>query len=198
MLGNIKRSIGGGLAAVAAGLLLAGCASQPQTYSSADQSVDFRAYQTYGFMSELKTDGEDYQSIESTYLKNAVAREMEKRGFSKSAKPDLLVNFTIQAKEKVRSRSVPVAGVYGDPYWDYGYYGTAYQTRIDQYTEGHLNIVVLDPKEEKLVWQGSTRGRITAKLEQDMHGTLNDAVNEVFQQFPVAAPQVQQVSFELE
>ncbi len=69
-----KYSIRGGLAAAAAVLMLGGCASSPNTYSNADQSVDFQQYQTYAFMQDLATDGKQYQSLDSTYLKDSVAK----------------------------------------------------------------------------------------------------------------------------
>ncbi|MEH6570953.1 MAG: DUF4136 domain-containing protein [Halioglobus sp.] len=180
-------SIRGALAVAGTALLLGGCASSPNTYSNADARVDFQHYQTYAFMQDLATDGDQYQSLDSTHLKESVAREMAARGLKKSDTPDLVINFSIDSKEKIRSRSVPSAGLHGDfydPYYGYGM-GISHQTHIDQYTEGMLNIVAVDTASNALVWEGSTKGRISKKVEQNWQATLNNAVIEIFEYFPL-------------
>ena len=186
-------------ALAAAALLLGGCAST-NTSGSADNSVDFHQYQTYAFMEDLQTDKAAYQSIESTYLKDAVAKQMAARGFVKSDNPDIVINFAIESKEKVRSRPAPGVGYYADPYYDYGYavgygYGGSY---IDQYTEGHLKIFAVDVAAKRVVWEGRAQGRITKKDEADWNATLTNAVNEVFAHFPVPAPVPEQVSYRVQ
>jgi len=170
-------------------LLLAGCASQPNVVSSADPNVDLGQYRTYDFAAVVSTDGQPYQSLESGYLKSAASRELEARGFTRSEDPDLLVNFSIEMQEKVRSRSVPTAGggLAYDPFYDdvyYGGWGTSHTTRIDQYTEGTLNIDLIDKRGAKVVWQGATRGRLTKKDYENPQATLDGAVAEIFSQFP--------------
>ena len=186
---SAKYSIRGVLAVAAATLMLGGCASSPNTYSNADQSVDFEQYQTYAFMQDLATDGKQYQSLDSTYLKDSVAKAMEARGFKKSDNPDIVINFSIESQEKIRSRSVPATGFHGsyyDPFYGYGY-GIGTQTHIDQYTEGKLTVVAVDTATNQLVWEGSTEGRVTKKVKQNWETTLEAAVIEVFEAFPVSS-----------
>ncbi len=188
------NTLRGAALVAAATLVMGGCASSPHTYSAADQSVDFKTYQTYAFMSDLQTDQAAYQSLESTYLKEAVANEMEQRGFRPSATPDITINFSIETEEKIRSRSVPTSGFYADPFFGYGY-GMAYETRIDQFTEGKLAVHAVETASNRIVWQGTTQGRITKKAQQEMHATLTGAVSEIFSQFPVPAPEAVNVSY---
>ena len=180
-----------GLAAVAAvAFMLGGCASSPTSYSNIDHSVDFRQYETYAFAGDLSTDKQGYQSLESTYLKRSVSAELERRGLRPSAQPDVVIDFAIDSKEKMRSRSYPASGYYSgyyDPYYDYGW-GMHSEVRIDQYTEGHLVIAAVDAESNKLVWEGSTKGRIGKKEERNVQATLDSAVIEIFQHFPVADP----------
>ena len=182
-----------GLAAViATGLVLAACSSTPATVSNVDPGVDFSQYKTYAFVEDLSTNSEQFQSLETTYLKTSVTREMEARGFTKSDTPQLAINFSLNTEEKVRTRSVPSTsyGVGYDPYYDVYYEGwdTTHTTRIDQYTEGKLNIDAIDVSSRKLVWQGSTKGRLTKKDLENAQAVLDQAVVEVFQKFPVASP----------
>ena len=102
--------------------------------------------------------------------------------------PDVVVNFFLNTKEKVQSRSVPtMSGYYGyrDPFYD-PWPGYAYETRITQYTEGTLNIDVADVEQRKLVWEGSVVGRITEEFVRN-HGTagLDEAVAAIFENYPV-------------
>lgn len=173
-----------------AAICVVACSSTGNTVSSVDPTADFSQYRTYGFVQVPGEDGQPYESLELRYLKDAATRELEARGFRRSDDPDLLVNFSIDTQEKVRSRSVPTGG-YGvgyDPFYDVYFDGWAmtHETRIEQYTEGNLDIDVIDPQQRKVVWQGTTKGRLTRKDYENPQATLSGAVQEIFRQFPVA------------
>ena len=168
-----------------------GCASTPKTISNVAPGADFGSYRTFGFLSVLSTDKENYESMESNFLKVAVAQELDRRGLTYSESPDLIVNFYIHTQEKVRSRSVPTTGAYygyRDPFYDpWGGYGmgVAYETRVDQFTEGTLNIDVIDAATRKLVWEGAVSGRITDKDLRNLEQTIDEAVAAVMSDFPI-------------
>jgi len=175
-------------------LLVGGCASTPNTFSNADPSVDFSQYKTFGYFSTLSTDNAQYQSLVSNFLKVAVAQELVVRGLDHDEEnPDLRVNFYINTKDKIKTRSVPTAAGgdydYRDPFYDpwggYSGMGVTYETRVDQYTEGTLNIDVVDSKTNKLVWEGSVVGRLTEKDVRNMEQTVDEAVAEVMVNFPI-------------
>lgn len=173
-------------------MVLGGCTSQPTVYSNADSGTDFSQFKTYAFFDHLATDKSNYESLESNFLKVAVAQQMDRRGFAfDHENPDLLLNFYIHTKEKVRSQSVPtMSGYYGwrDPFYDpWGGYGVAYETRIIQFTEGTLNIDVVNARTKKLVWEGATVGRITDTMLKDLENTVDQAVQDVFTAFPLPA-----------
>ena len=167
-------------------LITAGCSSNP-TAVNYDETVDFGEYKTYAFLADMATDKEAYQSLEATFLKEAVGRELNRSGLEQvAADPDLLINFAIETQEKIRSRSVPTGG-YGigyDPFYDvYGSaWGMGHTTQIDQYTEGRLVIDAIDVKLKKIVWQGTTSGRLTKKAMENYQVTLGEAVTEIFEQ----------------
>lgn len=174
---------------VAAALIATGCASTPNTFANADPGTDFGQFKTYGFYEQLATDKDGYESMESNFLKVAVAQQLDQRGLSYSEDPDLLVNFYIHSEEKIRSRSVPTTSVYydyRDPYFydPFMAYPT-YETRIDQYTMGTLNIDVVDAKAKKLVWEGMISGRITDSDLSNLEKTIDDAVAAIMEKFPI-------------
>ena len=170
---------------------LGACASGPRTTANADPSVDFSRFKTFGFIDAPGTDGERYESLETNYLKASTTRELERRGFRQSDSPDMLINFSLETQEKVRSRTVPTGGYVGayDPFYDVYYdgWGATHTTRIDQYTEGKLNIDVINPDARKLMWQGTAAGRITQKDLENAEEVLDAAVVEIFKNFPVGA-----------
>jgi hypothetical protein len=99
----------------------------------------------------------------------------------------VVVNFFLNTKEKVTSRTVPsMGGYYGyrDPFYD-PWPGYAYETRIDQYTEGTLNVDIADVARQKLVWEGAVVGRITEQFVRNLESGLDEAVSDIFSQYPV-------------
>ena len=111
-----------------AGIFLGGCAaSAPDVYSNVDPNSDFRAIKSYGFIAEASTDKAGYESLETNFLKVAVAQQLDRRGLNYDpANPDVLMNFYIHTKEKVKSRQTPTMGggyygYRGGYYDDFGY-----------------------------------------------------------------------------
>lgn len=178
-------------AAATLALLLAACASTPPTHHNVDASVDFSTFRTFDYFDRLATDEAEYQSLISNFLMVAVSQEMDKRGFLHTEQnPDLRINFYIHTKDKIKTRTVPTGGAYygwRDPFYDpwVGYGG--YQTRVDQYQEGTLNIDVVDASTNKLVWEGSITGRITDKTLRNLEENIDEAVALIMANFPVTA-----------
>lgn len=177
---------------VLSALLLAACASTPNTFANAAPDIDFSQYERFGYFPTLSTDKAQYESLVSAFLKVAVAQQLDARGLIHDEEnPQLLVNFYINTQEKIKSRSVPTAGGYygyRDPFYDpWGGYGmgVSYETRVTQYTEGTLNIDVVDAASKKLVWEGAIAGRLTDKDIRNMEQTVDEAVAAVMRGFPI-------------
>ncbi len=186
----MARNFRNWLLAGAGALLLNACASTPNTFSQTDPNADFDSYRTYGFHDDPATNTAEYESLVTNFLKVSVAQQLDARGMTYDPEdPDVVVNFFLNTKEKVQSRSVPtMSGYYGyrDPFFD-PWPGYAYETRIDQYTEGTLNIDVADAAERKLVWEGSAVGRITEEFVRNLEKGLDQAVAAIFVNYPVPA-----------
>ena len=84
---------------------------------------------------------------------------------------------------------MPTTGAYYDYRDPYGYDPfiayPAYETRIDQYTQGTLNIDVVDAKTDKLVWEGMVSGRITDREIRNLEQTIDEAVAAIMADFPI-------------
>jgi len=175
---------------------LSGCASAPEVNVDYDRAADFTQYKTFGFFTPLGTDRSNYQTIISERLKASTQRELEARGLRLDAgAPQLLVNFNAELNEKLRVSSMPIMGVgMGGGYYGYrvGMYG-AYpmyfdQTTVTPYTEGTLNIDVVDAARRQLVWEGVIRSTVTQKTREDVQSAIDAAVAAAFAKFPVPRP----------
>ncbi len=177
--------------ATVATILFSGCATPPKIYINEDPAADFSGYRTYDFEDELGTDRSGYSSLLSQYLKNAVSREMETRGYSLSDNPDLFVNFYLLSQDKIKTTQTPSSsgayyGYRGGRYntWG-GYSGT--ETRVTQYTEGTLNIDLVEAKRDQLVWEGTLVGKITEEVRNNLEPIIGQAVAEIFKSYPYSA-----------
>ncbi|MCV2355847.1 DUF4136 domain-containing protein [Paucibacter sp. B2R-40] len=175
-------------------LALGGCASGPEVRVSQDKTVDFAQFKTFAFADPLGTDRGGYQSIVSQHLKAATQLEMEARGLHLvSTQPQLLINFNASLNEKMRVSSAvpppPISGYYG---YRVGMYSAwpmyADQTRVSSYTEGTLNIDLIDAARKQLIWEGVVTDSVTQKDLDQLQASINSAVKAAFAKFPLAAP----------
>jgi len=180
------------LLVVLATIVLSACESTPKIHSVFEQGADFTQYQTYAFLDELEPSGQEYTTIYGKYLRTAISAELQKRGLQEAKNPDLLVGYHIHTKEKVESQAYPSASARYYRYrGSYGYsYGMGYGTdiRVRQYTEGTLNVDVVDRERKQLVWEGVAVGRLKSKPPEDLQAKANEVVGLIFAEYPVAVP----------
>ncbi|MCY7313209.1 MAG: DUF4136 domain-containing protein [Pseudoxanthomonas sp.] len=173
-------------------LLLAACASGPKISSEADPQADFGSYRTFGFYSPLAVERAGYATPTTDRIKAATRAQLEARAYVYSSdQPDLLVNLNGYLQERTDVSTIPSV--------DYGYYYN-YRTRgyvtvpvwtertqVSQYTEGTLNIDLIDRRQNKLVWEGIAVGRV-AKLKPDQRAArIDSTVAEIFARYPYRA-----------
>ena len=179
--------------------LLAACASDPTIKSDYDHQADFSRYRTFGYMSPLGTDKAGYSTLLTERLKDATRGQMEMRGYVyDAANPDLLVNFNGKLQQKTEVTQAPPPPPMG-PYYGYraGFYGGwpgyGWGDTVYQYTEGTLNIDLVDPRRKQLVWEGVAVGEVRDPEAATSPQSIEKAVAQVFAQYPfragVAAPQ---------
>jgi hypothetical protein len=185
------------LAALALGaLVLAGCAApKPTLRSDYDRSADFATYRTYSYVDPVGTDKAGYSSIITQHFKSAIDNEMSARGYRKvDSNPDLLVNFSANATEKVDVRSTPTPtmgmGVGYGGY--YGYRGSMYgawpmytnDVSTVRYQVGTLNVDVVDARRKQLVWEGVAEGKLRKETMQNPEPAIRSVINQLYQTYP--------------
>ena len=178
-----------GLVLALCALALAACATAPRYSSDFDPQADFSQYRTWGFYSPLAVEGKGYQTPASGLMKAAVRREMEARGYVYSEQsPDLLVNINAYMSERTDVSSVPeVRFSYYYSYRANAYFSVPYwteRTDVRNYTEGTLNIDLVDSDGKRLVWEGVAVGSVSRLKPQDRDARINATVAGIFAQFP--------------
>ena len=178
---------------------LAGCASKTSVRVLADSRVDMSSYKTFGYFDPLGTDRAEYATLVSEHLRNATTREMQARGYVYSASdPDLLINFSGKLEDKLRVTQTPTAGVgvglgprsaWSGGYYGYrtGFYSTypMYETSVQEYQQGTLNVDLIDAEARQLVWEGIGARSLNRKTLDNIGPAIDQTVSAIFEKFPV-------------
>lgn len=175
--------------------MLGACASGPDIQSDYDPEVDFSQYKTFGFFSPMSIEGDNYSTLFGRQFRDSIGREMRARGYVESDNPDLSINVSarLQEKTKVTTTTDPMmmGGYYGyrrgyyDPWMGYGY-GTT--TNVSQYTEGTINVDLVDMAQKRMVWEGVAIGRVKeGRSNAEVRTAIDQGVTTMFSGYPFRA-----------
>ena len=177
--------------------LLASCASKPKIETDYDHTIDFTQYKTYGYFNPMGIENPNYSSIYGSLFRAAISREMESRGYKMSDSPDLMINVSgrLQDKTRVTTTSDPYmgGGYYGyrrGAYGTWGGYGYGTTTHVSNYTEGTINVDMVDRAQKRMVWEGVAVGRVNEdKTSEQTRTNINNGIQEMFSGYPFRAGQ---------
>lgn len=181
------------LAAVAACVVLAACATGPRVRTDYDPTASFAQYKTWGWYTPIAMEQAGYSSWISERIKANVQREMESRGYRYDAtSPDLKVNFQAVVQERTSVYSMPRS----DVAWAYSYRARSYvavpvwydEAVVNNYTEGTLTIDLVDGGKNRMVWTGDAIGRIgTRRTPEERAADVDASVAAIFSKYPYSA-----------
>lgn len=191
--GSLLKSV---LALAALAVLLQACSPSVKVRSDADPGVDMRQFQTYDFFSQMGVEGDNYSNLLGQHFRDAISSQMNTRGFTQSGSPQLQINVSIGAQDKVRVNTYQDPYLHGGYYGGagYGYYGSPWhyggstRTTVTQYTEADVYVDMVDSSEHKMVWQGVATFTVTDKMQERLRETVYNTVEKIFTEFPIAAP----------
>jgi hypothetical protein len=178
-------------------LILAACAttggsSGATVRSDYDHAANFAAYKTFGFVAPPGTEVDGYPAGITQSIKAAAQRELEARGYRHAeSHPDLLVNFSALLTNKLKTDDLASQqiGYYG--YRKVAVYKTwssyTYDKGSDPYTEGTLNIDIVDARAGSLVWEGVAIGEVKDKALTNPQPAIDRVVAEIFAKYPFRA-----------
>jgi hypothetical protein len=185
------------LTVAAVALVVAGCAPSVKVRTDSDPGVNLSQFKTYDFFSQMGIEGDNYSNLLGQHFRAAISSQLNTRGFSQSDSPQLQINVSIGAEDKVRVNTYQEPYLYGGHYgyggygryggpWGYG--GGATRTTVHQYTEANVYIDLVDSREHKMVWQGVATFTVTDKMQEQLRETVYNTVEKIFAAFPVPAP----------
>lgn len=177
-------------------VLATACSAGLKVRSDQDPSADFSRYQTYNFFDPMGVEGGYNSPIFGELFREAITREMSERGYRLSDQPDLMINVTIQSDEKIKMTT------YSAPYMSGAYYrrpggyygsgvgvGVGVGTRATQTTEASVFIDLVDPRRQRVSWQGVAVTDASDKVAQHLRDAIYTAVNSIYDQYPYSAGQ---------
>ncbi len=204
---SMKRvSLRNALAAGALAGLLAGCVVGPQVRTQSAPDLNLAQYTTYNYVKQPSTDRGDYRSLTTRNLEDAVDRQMQARGYTKSDHPGLLINFRTMVRNKVQGSWGPGwawgwgegwgpgwgpglgpgwvgpgwgPGWWGPTPWAYGGWGD-----IETYSEGTLTVDVIDARTHDAIWTGSAVSDVTREALAHPRESIDQNVAAIFAKFP--------------
>ena len=150
-------------------LVLAASCVAPPVFTDLDTSADFGAYQTYAFLkpSSVVASPKGANPMLAGHLEDAAAGDLAELGYRPSAEgqaPDLVVSFTLGARDRIMETEYP--SFYGRGRYDWG--GPYYQqTDIRHYTEGTLCIDFFDPARDEAKVATLVARRDAARARKD-------------------------------
>lgn len=172
-----------------AALLLAACATGPRVTTDGDPQADFSRYRSFAFFEPLALESRGYTTLLSGRLKDEARRQMEARGYVyDAAAPDLRVNINAFVEEKTDVVTFPTTGYatyYSNrarafvtvPVWHE-------RSRVMQYTEGTINIDLVDARANQLVWEGVAVGSAAGRTPAERRERAVASVVKIFERFP--------------
>jgi hypothetical protein len=175
--------------------LFTACSPSVKVRSDVAPDADLSRYESFSFFKPMGIEDDQYSNLLGQHFRDAVSQQMSARGFTPADSPQLRVNVSVGAKDKVRVNTYQEPYVYGGYYGysGYGYYGSPWgyggtRTTVHQYTEANVYLDVVDAGTHKLLWQGVATFTLTDKMQKQLRETVFSTVESIFEQFPVAAP----------
>ena len=176
-------------------LLTAACSSGLEVRSDEDPSANFSQYRSWNYFDPMGIEGGYNSPIYGELFREAITREMSERGYRIADNPDLMINVTFRADDKVSMRT------YTSPYMSGAYYGrpggaqygsavgvgVGVSSRATKTTEVSVFIDLVDNKKNRVSWQGVAVIDATDKVAQRLRDSVYTAVNKVYDKYPYKA-----------
>lgn len=169
--------------------LLIGCSSSPKILTHYEHDIDFKQYQSFSLYDPVVDKKQAYSTLLDKHIQSAIIKELERRGLKHVENGDLKVSFNIYTKELIQTTTTPAMnGGYYNYRGRYGYgYGMNYgsETRVSQYTEGTLNIDVVDFQQKQVIWEGAAIGRLKDEIPDNVEQLIGKVVANILADYPV-------------
>lgn len=156
---------------------LASC-SPFQVKSDYAETANFNEYKTY----KLRIDDLKMNDIDQDRVLNELSKQLQMKGLSVSANPDLIVNVKANHKKIQDIQSSSPSGMFG---WGgpFGWGVGMNRTWTSNYNQGALILDLIDARTQKLVWQGVGSG-ISVDSPKSKQKQIPEIVAEIMENYP--------------
>lgn len=170
-------------------LSCAACSSVRVESTTQAPGVDFSAYKTYNFMDVTARNEDAFRGSGAgiEQLKQAVARQLEQRGYHRADAPDLWVNIGVVTQEKVQTRETNL--------WDApryigqrNYHWQSQEVPVGSYREGTATVDIVDAARNEQIWQGVAASAL-GKNPEKLNARIDEGIATMFKRYPVPTRQ---------
>ncbi|GAB3238499.1 hypothetical protein GCM10027346_31200 [Hymenobacter seoulensis] len=171
---------------LALGVATAACSPVRVESTTQTPGVNFTAYKTYNFM-DVSARNEAFfagGALGVNELKQAVAREMESRGYQRADSPDLWVNIGVVTEQKVQTRETNIREA---PRYigQRRYHWQSQQVPVGTYQEGTATVDIVDAARNERIWQGVAASTLSKDPEK-LASRINEGIATLFEKYPVS------------
>jgi hypothetical protein len=171
---------------------LPGCSPKFNVSSDVISPDKFGSYSSFMFFNPEKLPASNFSFGEEhkTFLFDAIAEEMKKRGYRSKSSADIVIKVQGGTQSTQEVRNDNRGGIY-DPYpYSYrGIYGPYFPQEHQDISKKETTIIIdmLDAETNKLVWQGVGVG-VLGKRKEDVIPKIREAISRIFEEFPFNSP----------
>jgi hypothetical protein len=160
-----------------------------------DPQAPFATYETFAWVTEQSLippvvgaapgDARRPDPLLDPIIRDAVERNLRARGYEQLRDPngaDLVLSFSLGARDKIEVDSYPVGAGYRYGGWGYG---GVYATEVETYTEGILAFDFFDRRTRRAVWHGWATKRLSSSpTPEKRRATVNEVTDAILEKFP--------------
>ncbi|OON68481.1 DUF4136 domain-containing protein [Hymenobacter sp. CRA2] len=167
---------------------LAACSTTDIKSTTETPGINLAGYKTYNFLDATARNEAAFDAPPGAIdaLKQAVGRELQRRGYRQAATPDVWVNIGVVTEEKVQTRQTNFI-TDGAPQYigQRNYHWKSEEVPVSTYAVGTATVELVDAARNEAVWQGVAASTLTKDPEK-LTRRIDDAMAELFERFPVA------------
>lgn len=168
--------------------LLAACTSVKISNTESAANTDFEKYKTFGFY-KLMASGDTTTSgffERVDVLKSAISDELNKRGYTQSNNPEILVNIGIQIEKKTQTRQTDwrTDGAYRYM-GQRNYSWKSEELVVGHYKEGTVTIHMIDVAQNRMIWKGTAQD-ILPRNSTKIPEAAAAGMKALFAKYPIA------------
>ncbi len=182
------------LALVLTSALLA-CSNNPTVVSTDFVALDYSKHTRFAWFEGDMTRHSGVTDIGHQRIQENIVADLQGKGFTlvEPAEADLIVNYSVVAREKVDINTYQVYDGYAPGFtWNRDHGAIVNKTReeytetqVEEYYEGTLIVDILDAGNNQIVWRGVGRKRLSEEMDKEARDRLiKEVVSSVMKNFP--------------